>query len=169
MLEKYHFAAVCDIGLAALRATITSLEQDVTFLGASRTESGELKIDMAKYHATHRCEEHRKHPWRSQDLDQCVPCLRAQLEAHEYRAQQLASWSPVSHACPLCTYTQGKFIAPCAWHREVEAQARVIGRLQKENTVLRNLCKAYRLGDHRLADIALSALEALSTPESKEA
>jgi hypothetical protein len=80
--RSFYFAPphICDIGLAALRATVTTLEQDLAFLGASRTETGELKIDMAKYHASHRCEEHRKSPWRSQDLDQCVPCLRATVE-----------------------------------------------------------------------------------------
>jgi len=71
---------ICRKGLAALRATIISLEQDLTFLGASRTETGELKLDMAKHHAAHRCEAHRAIPWRLQDLNQCIPCLRTTVE-----------------------------------------------------------------------------------------
>lgn len=53
-----------------------------------------------------------------------LAALRAQLDA-------IASWSPASGApCPMCTYAEGKFIAPCAWHRESEEQQRVMGRLK---------------------------------------
>jgi hypothetical protein len=66
------------------------LQTDLAFLGASHNEAGELTIEMPKYHAAHRCDEHRKTPWRTQDLDQCVPCLQADLEALRLRDLQRA-------------------------------------------------------------------------------
>ena len=54
-----------------------------------------------------------------------LAALRATLDA-------IAQWTPVSaRACPMCVYQEGKFLAPCAWHRETEDQARVIARLRE--------------------------------------
>lgn len=66
--------------LAAVEAERDNLKRDIESMGA-HYEGDDLVIEMPKYHAIHRCDEHRKEPWRSQALDgACVPCLRAELE-----------------------------------------------------------------------------------------
>jgi len=61
----------------ALSNKITALLATLELMGARVDAAGRLHVDMPKYHAAHRCEEHQKR--QSQALDACVPCLQDAL------------------------------------------------------------------------------------------
>ncbi len=118
------------------------LMADLAFLGASHNEAGELTIEMPKYHAAHGCDEHRKTPWRTQDLDQCIPCLQTDLEALRQRAEVLAralrSWdkSQEEPAGELCWCSEGEALSAMspADHARACIRARDALRPAKETT-----------------------------------
>jgi hypothetical protein len=75
-----------------------------------------------------------------------LAALKAELEQLEHFKQRILALSPVSgHTCPMCTYEQGKFLAPCAWHREVEEQGQRIREL--ENSMVSHFQREHLDGD----------------------
>lgn len=65
-----------------LEALVKEVEGQLTFLGATIDERGSLKLNMKKYHAGYRCDQHQKEPW--QDIDSeidCFVCLKQKSEA----------------------------------------------------------------------------------------
>lgn len=78
--------------LAQQAERIQELEGHLTFLGATERGDGGITLNMKKYHAAHRCEEHGKEPWRGIDADNnCFVCLKqkvGELEAELARRRE---------------------------------------------------------------------------------
>ena len=73
-----------------LEARLEAFRGHLTFFGATRLDTGEIELNMKKYHAAHRCEVHRVEPWQGIDsaID-CIVCLKQQLDTSQARTKEL--------------------------------------------------------------------------------
>lgn len=101
-----------------------------------------LKAEIARSHA----EVDQKSAY-IQELTGAVEDLRRQNGAAllQYREavekiERARTWSKLDSAgCVLCTYVEGVFVTPCAYHREMEEMNRLIEVLQKEIAAARDI------------------------------
>lgn len=62
--------------MCAAKNLVLELQDALRCMGATLESDGALSIDMKRYHAAHRCEKHRAHSWREQEIaNECVLCV----------------------------------------------------------------------------------------------